>query len=220
MNSNSGMIPQMIRNEDNLYDGNLKKYFSIVFMNAQNLFNPYHNFRHMLHVSWLCYQACSYYKGKLSPREMRNLLIAALFHDYDHCGIMGNDDLNITRAIRGMEKNLLPEDRCYLNEIVAVIKATEYPYTDAITKPSLLQQIIRDADMGQSLSVAWIQHVIFGLASEWNKKPIDVLRMQLPFHRNLKFDTEWGRLTFPQDMIDEKIREVNELIDILAETSV
>lgn len=220
MSSNSGMIPQMIRNEDNLYDGNLKKYFSIVFMNAQNLFNPYHNFRHMLHVSWLCYQACTYYKDKLSPRKMRNLLIAALFHDYDHCGMMGNDDLNIARAIRGMEKNLLPEDRLYDGEIVAIIRATEYPYVDAITKPSLSQQIIRDADMGQSLSVAWIQHVIFGLASEWNKKPIDVLRMELPFHRSLKFDTEWGRLTFPQDMIDEKIKEINELIDILAETSV
>ena len=217
MNSSVGSVPLMIRNDKKVYLGDLRKYFSIVFMNAQNLHNPYHNFRHMLHVTWLCYLACIYYMDKLSPREMRNLLIAALFHDFDHSGMMGNDDLNIARAIRGMEKYLLPEDHPFANKIAEIMRATEFPHKTSSQMLPLLQQIIRDADMAQSMSVAWIQHVIFGLALEWNKKPIDVLKAELPFHETLKFYTDWGKSMFPPKVIQQKTREVRELIEILIE---
>ena len=217
MNLSVGTIPVMIRNDEKVYLGDLRKYFSIVFINAQNLHNPYHNFRHMLHVTWLCYLACKYYADKLSPREMRNLLIAALFHDFDHSGMMGNDDLDIIRAIRGMRKYLLPEDRPFADEIAEVMQATEFPHKTPSEKLPLLQQIIRDADMAQSMSNAWIQHVIFGLALEWNKKPIDVLKAELPFHEMLKFYTDWGKSMFPQTVIDRKTKEVTDLIEILVE---
>ena len=36
----------------------------------------------MLHVTWLCYQAADFYRDRLTPRQIRNLLIAALFHDF------------------------------------------------------------------------------------------------------------------------------------------
>ena len=82
----TGDLPEIIGNEENLYEGNLILYFRILFYNSNNLKNPYHNFRHTLHVLWLCQKACRYYQKKLTPRQMRNLLIAALFHDFDHPG--------------------------------------------------------------------------------------------------------------------------------------
>jgi len=216
-----GSIPEIIRNDENLYEGNLVHYFRVVFNHAQNLQNPYHNFRHMLHVTWACFQACIYYgnEGRLSPRQMRNLLIAALFHDFDHSGMVGNDDLNIQRSLRGFEKYILDEDRPFDSDIRKMIWATMYPYEEKSEGLDLCSQIIRDADLGQALSVAWIQQVVFGLAAEWGKKPIEVLRSQGQFHSSLRFATEWGREMFPQEDVDAKIAEARELQELLEELS-
>ncbi len=215
-----GSIPEIIRNDKQLYRGDLRAYFKIIFNNAKNLQYPYHNFRHMFHVLYLCYQACGFYQDKhfpnnLSKKEMRNLLIAALFHDFDHSGKMGNDDLNIVIALRGLDKYILSEDLECRDEIAHIIQATEFPHKGITENLILPAQIIRDADLGQSLSAAWIQQIIFGLAEEWNVKPVDVLKIQETFHSKLKFYTEWGQQTFPQIDIDAKIQEAKELIELL-----
>lgn len=212
-----GNIPQIVRNDENLYQGNLICYFRAVFNNARNLRYPYHNFRHIFHVMWLCYDACMFYRQQLTKREMRSLLIAAMFHDFDHSGTMGDDDINILRAVRGLERHLSEEDKAHLSEISAIIKVTEYPYKTSSDQLDLTAQIIRDADLGQAFSVAWIQQVVFGLASEWNKKPVEVLKMQGPFLLNLKFRTEWAQQMFPNIEIIKKIQEANELLGLLGE---
>ena len=121
----SGSVPQIIQNTDNLYEGNLAPYFRALFAEAQNVERPYHNFRHMLHVTTMCYFACTYHRGELTGRDMRNILIAAMLHDFDHSGMMGNDDLNILRALRGLDKYLASEDRPHRDTIAAIIRATE-----------------------------------------------------------------------------------------------
>jgi len=211
-------LPDIIENVDNFYEGNLKKYYSIVVNEAQNLENPYHNYRHMMHVVWLCYQACQFYYGTLalSRREMRNLLIAALFHDFDHPGIMGNDDLNIERAVRAFKKYIIEEDFVDQQNIISLMWATEYPYKTNSAELSLPHQIIRDADMGQCFADAWIQQVLFGLGAEWEKNHSEILEAQVPFLNNLKFliATQWGKKTFTQQVIDDKISEVNRLKEL------
>src|SRR5215471_7864112 len=82
----TGDVPKIIGNEECLYESDLTEYFRLLFFKSSNLYNPYHNFRHMLHVLWLCHKACRYYQNRLAPRQMRNLLITALFHDFDHPG--------------------------------------------------------------------------------------------------------------------------------------
>ena len=210
-----GDIPRIIRNDGNLYEGNLVHYFRVVFNKARNLRHPYHNFRHMFHVLWLCYDACLYYQSGLIPRQMRNLLIAAMFHDFDHSGLLGDDDINIERSCRGLKRNLLPVDESDVDEIVKLIKATEYPYGVSSADLELAGQIIRDADLSQFLSVAWVQQVIFGLATEWNISPIEVFRRQGPFMQSLKFHTAWARQLFPQACITEKIEEAMEYLTLL-----
>ncbi len=215
-----GSLPAIISNSADVYQGDLKGYFRAIFDHAQNLSNPYHNFRHMFHVLWLCYQACLFYGNKLNRREMRNLLIAAIFHDFNHSGLMGDDDLNIERSVRGLEKYILPEDRDCLEDISPLIRMTEFPYTVPSESLPLSGQILRDADVSQALDSAWIQQVVFGLAAEWGKKPIEVLKMEVPFHETLKLHTEWAKQMFSQEDIDAKIREVKELIGILSESEV
>ena len=146
---------------------------------------------------------------------MRNLLIASLFHDFDHSGTMGDDDLNIIKAIRGLEKHIVLADKSSLEEIKGIIRATQYPYDVASDKLNLSGQIIRDADLSQAFSVAWIQQVIFGLAAEWGKKPIEVLGSQTPFLKSLRLHTKWAQIQFPQETIDGKIQEVQELLELL-----
>lgn len=210
-----GDLPQILQNTDNLYEGTLADYFRVVFKEAKNLRNPYHNFRHICHVLWMCYQACIFYKDKLSKREMRNLLIAALFHDFDHTGKPVSDKINVSMAVAGIKKHVAQEDESELNNIVAIIEATEWPYSVSSEKMPLLAQIIRDADHSQALNVAWIQEVVFGLSTEWEKSPADILKNQVDFLSNLKFYTSWGQEMFPQGLIQNKIQEVEELWEIL-----
>ncbi|KKU94322.1 MAG: hypothetical protein UY26_C0002G0104 [Candidatus Jorgensenbacteria bacterium GW2011_GWA1_48_13] len=210
-----GSIPAIVTNKDGLYDGDLVGYFRAVFNHAENLCNPYHNFRHMCHVLWLCYEASVFYV-EMSSRDMRNLLIAALFHDFDHTGRSDPDAANIKRAIDGLRRHLLPEDKRELGKIEAIIRATEFPYRVSLERLDLQSQIIRDADMSQALTVAWIQQVVFGLATEWKRTPLEVLRAQDPFHRNLKLHTAWARQMFPQAAIESKIAEANELVELLS----
>ena len=69
-----GDLPKIIGNEEQLYEGELTFYFRTLFFRSRNLHNPYHNFRHMLHVLWLCHKASRYYQNQLTPRQMRTCL--------------------------------------------------------------------------------------------------------------------------------------------------
>lgn len=210
-----GNIPDVVKNTGKLYEGNLVQYLQIVFNYAENLKNPYHNFRHMCHVLWLCYRACDFYRDKLTPQQMRNLLIAALFHDFDHTGKYGPDIMNIKKAISGFVIHVLPEDKDSLGDIIKIIKNTEYPYTTPSEKLDIQGKIIRDTDISQALSVAWIQQVVFGLSQEWDKTPIEVLKIQVPFLNQIRFNTEWAKKEFPDELIASKITEAQELYNIL-----
>jgi HD domain len=216
----TGDLPQIIANENNLYEGNLISYFCVIFYNASNLKNPYHNFRHQLHVLWLCEKACQYYRNCLTPRQMRNLLIAALFHDFNHPGHPhpgepDPDQLNIDVAVAGLRRYIAADDRASLPDIEALIEATHYPYTTASEDLELRARILRDADMAQALSTAWIQQVVIGLAEERGSKPIEVLRAQASFLRALSFHTRWARHIFPQELIEAKIAEAEKLVRLL-----
>jgi 3'5'-cyclic nucleotide phosphodiesterase family protein len=216
----SGDLPKIIRNEENLYEGNLIYYFQVLFFKANNLYNPYHNFRHMTHVLWLCYKACQYYSHKLPPRQMRTLLVAALFHDFDHTGRphRGDEDpdgINIEIAISGLRRFLAPDDQALLPEIEALIEATHFPYKVDSQKLDLLGKIIRDADLAQALSPVWIQQVVIGLARESGVSPLAMLKAQSSFLTSLRFKTPWAQQLFPQELVDAKIAEAEQLRQLL-----
>lgn len=202
-------IPEIFDNEEGVYAGNLRPYMPAILL-ASNGLNPYHNVRHMLHVFFLCYKACRYYRGTLTAQEQRELLLAALFHDYDHRGITKDDHLNIQRALRGLYNELVPEDIPAFGNITELIRSTEFPHPEPENK-SLSMQILCDADMGQVFSTAWIQQVPVGLACEMGVSVVQMLEMQEPFLRELRFQTEWGQEEFPTEVITAKIAEAKHI---------
>ena len=213
-------LPHVLSNAEELYEGDLKHYFRVVQAFARNLNNPYHNFRHMMHVVYMCHEALRYYSKTENPIDKatgRTLLIAAMFHDFDHTGLAGNDDLNIALAVRGFRRHVLDVDnfRNRTDEIERLIGWTEFPHKVSSREISHVGRIIRDADVSQALSISWYQQVIVGLSEEQRRPQIDVLADQKTFLTNLKFQTEWARNTFDQESIQEKIREAEELLMIL-----
>ena len=216
----TGDIPKIIANEAKLYEGDLVAYFRTIFFNATNLENPYHNLRHMLHVTWLCHQACEYYRAELTPLQMRELLIAALFHDFDHPGHphQGEPDpdrINIEIAIGGLRKHVQPSDRQSLTCIEALIRATHFPYKTSGDELDLLGKIIRDADLAQALNPVWVQQVVIGLAREWRAQPLDVLKMQPSFFDGLRFNTSWAQELFSRELVAAKVAEAEALLRLL-----
>ena len=212
-------LPCIIRNKACVFEGNLNHYFRTVFLKATNLENGYHNFRHIFHVFWLCYQACLYYGDTLTKREKRNLLIAAMFHDYNHSGCLGYDDQEIERAVKGFLNFIAPEDQNEVENIVRLIRVTRFPH-EPLEHPSLSELIIRDADLSQAISLAWIQQIIFGLAREMRKSPLEMLRMQEGFLKSLTFITDWAKHMFPQASINAKVDEASDLLSILEEDKI
>lgn len=218
----TGSIPSIVSNTLGLYLGNLVYYYQTLFKEAKNLELPYHNLGHIGNVLFLCHDACMYYLdqrvGKnflLNERQMRNLLIAAIFHDFDHTG-EGNDDWkNIRFAIAALNQYILPKDAPYFEEIADLIRATKYPYDDTAEELSLSAKILRDADKCQALSVSWLQQVIIGFSREWKKPRLDVFKAQLSFFGSLKFSTDWAMNKFPPQAIQAKINEAKEHLELL-----
>ncbi len=208
-------ISVVILNSEGLYEGDLRHYLNISFNHARNLRSPYHNFRHVFHVLGSCYAACRFYSDVLTPNEMRNLLIAAMFHDFDHPGRTGNDDLNVVVAIRALRKHITKEDLVHFEEISELMRTTEFPHRVTTIPLNLQENILRDADASQVLSPDWVQQVILGLSAERSMSPMNVLKMQEGFLSNLVFGTEWARQTFSEEMIASRIKESRELIEIL-----
>src|SRR5680860_64576 len=104
-------IFQVLENAKELYEGDLWHYFRVIY-EAPNVDNPYHNFRHLMHVMCQVYvggQFMKYYE-LFGGRSFRALLIAAMFHDYAHDGIMGNDKIEVDRSIAKAQEHLLPID--------------------------------------------------------------------------------------------------------------
>ncbi len=142
-------------------------------------------------------------------------MIAALYHDYNHPGRTGHDDLNIEFAVRGLKAHIHPDDQNALEDIITIIRSTEFPPPAMTQKASLEAQILRDADASQSLSDAWIQQVLFGLGDEMGVGWVKVLHMQESFLTNLVMKTDWAQQKFPPHVIQEKIAESKALIALL-----
>ncbi len=119
---------------------------------------PYHNDYHVFCMVWNCYLGAMYEQCSLA--ETRALILAALFHDFDHSGGRETDDLNVTRAelrfidavtttgkLRmqsGQRENLSGEEIALAR---SAIQITKYPYDrDPVT---IVERIIRDADLMQ-----------------------------------------------------------------------
>ena len=202
------LIPTIVNNQENLYEGNLRYYFRLVF-NSPNAQLPYHNFRHMTGVLCQTYLAARFYKERLDSKTRRALFIAAIFYDFGHSANASDDEKEVDLAISLFKQNILEEDKLFLPEIERLIRATQWPHVEM--EADLAVQIIRDADLAQSFSDVWIQQIVFGLAAENKVSPLEMLKQQRNFFLGFKFNTDWAKKQFGGQVLADKLQEVADL---------
>jgi hypothetical protein len=162
----------------------------IIQNNISNI-NPYHNIFHLFYVFKYVNQISTLINYECSI----DLYIAALFHDYEHAGKMGNDSVNIGKAIDGViefkkQNTELFNTNCNLDNISHLIKCTEYPYVIQEEDLGLEGKIIRDADMSYMFEDISIVALYYGLNKEFGNDLEKFLENQEKFLLSIKFYTE------------------------------
>lgn len=185
---------------------------------------PYHNLNHLITVMKHCYYALDLL-GMKDDTKTEPLLLAALFHDYEHSGGELTDTLNVARAWEGFRNFLIEfhplgvqpldiktDDYNFMKNLII---STEYPHTIKNKDLTIYQAILRDADMCQTFEPSWFTSDIYGLAKEF-KKPIEqfVDESKL-FLLNLKMCTPYGDMIYNKNLI-ETIKEYELLKNILS----
>lgn len=171
----------------------LQKAFKYILLNSKSNQNPYHDLNHLMTVMKYCYQG-AIAEGVKDDKEIRELLVAAIFHDANHSGGKKTDDLNIKDAKKIIKDFVESEEvDVDLENINEIIDATEYPYEIDSKDLNISQKIIRDADLMQVYEYNWVHQNISGLSQELNMEFIEFLKPQRKFLEGAEFNSEWGK---------------------------
>jgi HD superfamily phosphodiesterase len=180
-------------------DFNIEKIFSDILKyikeNNPSSDAPYHNNSHMITV----YKFCKDIAKDIGYIDTVNLLVAALFHDFDHSMGKEKDNINVQRAIKGFSdyyENNLNNSIVDKDEVVSIIRITEYPYTIESSELNIPQKIIRDADLLQGAVDNWYDYIIVGLSKEMNL-PIDLIKEgTLDFRSKIRYNFDYSKEIF------------------------
>lgn len=191
----------------------LEYYLKVLITENSGNNNYYHNFQHTTTVMNNVYHIAIH--EELSRKKIRLLLIAALFHDFDHSGGKLKDDENIKLAIEAFKKYSKESDK-HNKFIIDIIKCTQFPYNidddEYLTK---CQKIIRDADSLQWIEDNFIQHILFGISKEYgNSLTTLTLKNQIKFIEDLRIFTSTGKSKYKSNY-SKKIKDCKYLIKIL-----
>lgn len=193
---------------------NLEYYLKCLITLNKGNNNQYHNFEHTLSVVKNIYNIGK--SENINDKKLRLLLIAGIFHDFNHLGGNQSSDIeNIILTIDSFEDFSIEKEKD--NEfIISLIECTEFPYKkyEVLSK---YQKIIRDADMLQFLEDNFTQHILIGLNYEMNgtyKITEKQLLGQIGFMKNTIFFTDYAKEQVKLKLQD-KINYCEFLIKIL-----
>ena len=192
--------------KDLLEDDIFSNAFRYIVLNNTSNNAPYHHFHHMMTVTHYVMKG-GFGIGLPAP-EYYELVLAAMFHDMNHSMGEVSDEINVTRAINAMfdwadeNSDLISKDR--VQAIADIIKATQYPYIIEAKDLSIRQAIIRDADLMIALEPDSFQNMFFGLMKEMKVQDIKLMIAgQISFHKEIKMNTEWGRMMYKNEWEDK-----------------
>lgn len=190
----------------------LKSALSYIINNNTGNVNPYHSFEHISNVFLFSLEGSEYHS--VPEKEKINLLIAALFHDFNHSGGKFKDNINIDNAKLGVEAWAKENDDSIidLEQIFSLINITEFPYTVDSNSLNLQQQILRDSDMGSVFTDNWFQTIMLGLSSEANIEYKDFLEQQKNFMSNMKANSPWFHET-KIPLLQSKLDDLNTFME-------
>lgn len=180
----------------NVYRKYPRLYKVIMYINTYNpgTINYYHNDMHMFEVFEQCVDIVDNLDILIKEEE---LYTAALFHDFDHIGKMGqnyNDGDNIKKAIDSFlsySKYKYSEE--FINDTIKIIKSTQYPGIIKDEDKTIEEIIISDSDMTAQLRNNVLISIYGGLNKEMNNDINTFFVNQLKFIESLKFKTEYCR---------------------------
>lgn len=189
----------------------LKSVFVSFYKSNKSNKVPYHNLWHSLCMVKYCNEG-ALFEG-LNNSDRIDLLISALVHDMNHSGGCMSDEDNVRIAKEAGYKlykntNFFKDEEEFENRIGRIVNATQYPYVIPAKDLDKQQQIIRDADLIQSMENTWFTHTTCGLCSEMNVDIEDFFDMQLSFFEDIKMNTVWGKNRWSQN-IPKHIAKVN-----------
>lgn len=194
---------------------------AIVFIIKNNKSNnlPYHGIDHLFEVYNSCKLLIDFSQMEqfiLNDEEevinRTELLIAALFHDYNHSGGKLKDSENIENAIKGCKEFLDTIDYDLNFDVIeSVIKATEYP-SPLKGDLTIEQKIIQDADMCYLLNDIAVVKLYYGLREEQGVELDKFLENQLAFFETVKFNSELYSDFWNDTYKNIRIEEVKELM--------
>lgn len=184
---------------------NLEYYFELLLTKNSAITNPYHNIFHTITVFVNSYHMAK--SENCSEEQIRTILIAALFHDFNHSGGKKSDQDNIKEAISFFEKHSKESDSVNDN-VIEIIKSTEYPYTINEKDLNLEQKIVRDADLTQMYTDNFLQQVIYGLlVQEQGLELNKAIETQIKFMNYVHPLTKYGNQLYTKFM-DKRMLDI------------
>lgn len=193
--SKHAMAKAQTRTEALLYlqQHQLSNAHAFVSLNNKSNLIPYHNFDHLLTVTKWCGRLAGMLN--LPQFETKALLLAAIFHDFDHSGGKEEDSVNVEHAVEALRYfcKIHRERQDIEDFAVDCIRVTEFPF---VREPqNVAQKIIRDADLLQSIEPNYEEVLVGGLRKELEIKfkrritRAEFCKMQVSFLESLKFYT-------------------------------
>ena len=167
----------------------LREVFVNFYKNNKSNKIPYHNLWHTLCMVRYCNEG-ALFEG-LNNEDRIDLLIAALIHDMNHSGGCMSDEDNVRIAKESGYKlysktDVFKDEEDFEKRVGRIVNATQYPYVIPSDELDKQQQIIRDADLMQSIESTWFTHTTCGLCSEMDVDIEDFFDMQIDFFKGIK----------------------------------
>jgi hypothetical protein len=185
---------------------------NFITKNNKGYINSYHSNEHLLSVFYSTQDLANY--EELDDHSRLVLGVAALFHDFNHNGKIGDDSVNIKEAIKGLLNfNSTIDDELddELDLIISLIEVTEFP---ARPNPKTIEEkIMMDSDMLSTYNENWFTTIIIGLSKEFNVTIKQQIENQIKFIKNLKYFTEYAQNIHSNNKA-KLIKNLNELNEI------
>lgn len=180
-------------------------FFCVFNPVARRRIDPYHGVDHVKIMLGGLYE----YLQSNTDLSMRNLIVAIIFHDFDHSLGHECDTKNILRAVKGLElfnaHTGFPLAKIDYDRVKSLIYSTEYPSTSEYQTEE--QKLIHDLDF---LSIAYpigvIENSVFDLINNRiydeikvckpNLDHLEFVRSNIGFLMQIKLKTTWAQVMF------------------------
>ena len=185
--------------------------------------SPYHNCDHMFDVMYNAHHAYECYETK-DPLLMKPMLVAALFHDFNHSQSFYHNDIdNTSLAIQAfntysMRLPLQDQEKChklFIMRVVDFISDLQFPHQPLSEDKELVDynvaaNCLRDSDIFQ-YCMATISSTI-GIKQEYFKHWTweHFLDKQIEFIENIQYHSKWGKEVAEQKK-QETVRHLKRL---------